>query len=99
MYGKKSSTLCFKQPWLRKHYSKNKKNKKGEKLHVSFTEVVRDYNMLTGGADLSDQLRLYNNVNLRSKTWCHGIFWDMMDFAFVSLLVIYNCLKPKFSVL
>ena len=68
-------------------------NVKGSKdrVKVTYPSVIQVYNQFMGGVDLSDQMKVTNEVDRRSKFrfYLHVIF-DFHDITVVNSKIVYN---------
>ena len=62
-----------------------------DKVKVTGPSVIQEYNQLMGGVDLSDQMKVTNGVDDRSKFRFHlRVFFAFLDIAVVNSKIVYN---------
>ena len=62
-----------------------------EKVKVSYSAVIREYNTHMGGVDLCDQMKVSYEVNRRSKVRFYlRVFFDFLDISVVNSKIVYD---------
>ena len=62
-----------------------------EKVKVSCPAVIREYNTYMGGVDLCDQMKVFYEVDLRSKVRFYvRVFFDFLDISVVNSKILYD---------
>ena len=65
-----------------------RKNKDGTTREVPCPQATRLYNMFMGGVDLSDQLRGYYHLRLKSRKFYKYIVWFLIDLAITNAYIL-----------
>ena len=62
-----------------------------DKMQVSCPTVIHEYNQYMGGVDLSDQMKVYYQVDRRSKFRFYlRVFFDFLDIGVVNSKIVYD---------
>jgi len=76
-----TNRLCTKSRWSRKLQ---------QYIEISFPEIVKVYQILMKGVDISNQLISYYEIDVRMKKWWKRLFNHLIDIAVVNSYILYN---------
>ena len=76
-----TNRLCTKSRWSRKLQ---------QYIEISFPEIVKVYQILMKGVDISNQLISYYEIDIRMKKWWKRLFNHLIDIAVVNSYILYN---------
>ena len=66
-----------------------------DKVKVTCPSVIQEYNQFMGGVDLSDQMKVTDEVDRRSKFRFYlRAFFDLLDIALVNSKIVCNKIEP-----
>lgn len=61
-----------------------------EKISITRSQIVRDYNLYMGGVDKMNQMIAYYRIFIRSKKWTLRMLTHFIDFAIVKSHIEYK---------
>ena len=76
-----TNRLCTKKRWSKKLQ---------QYIDISFPEIVKIYQILMKGVDISNQLISYYEIDVRMKKWWKRLFNHLIDIAVVNSFILYN---------
>ena len=72
-----------------------RKVKDGTTIDVQCPEAVTQYNKYMGGVDISDQIRGYYNIHIKSRKFYKYFFWFVFDVAVMNSFILMSNYTPN----